>query len=102
MCSSAALRRLRPAALFSGAADGCCSFGAQPGGHAALLRHEALLLLFATLQTLVSLLLPLPSPPCYSIGGQHVLGKRLTPLPAPREQTSLVTTGAYSLCRHPM
>ncbi|PSC75400.1 S-isoprenylcysteine O-methyltransferase [Micractinium conductrix] len=37
-----------------------------------------------------------------AIGGQHVLGKRLTPLPAPREQTSLVTTGAYSLCRHPM
>lgn len=40
--------------------------------------------------------------PCHSVAGQQVLGKNLTPLPKPREGSSLVTGGAYSLCRHPM
>lgn len=46
-----------------------------------------------------------PSPPhdpgC-RVAGQQGLGKRLTPLPKPREGSSLVTSGIYAYCRHPM
>jgi protein-S-isoprenylcysteine O-methyltransferase Ste14 len=35
-------------------------------------------------------------------GGSLDLGSNLTPLPAPRDEHSLVTDGVYELCRHPM
>lgn len=34
--------------------------------------------------------------------GQRDLGYNLTPLPVPREESTLVTDGIYALCRHPM
>ncbi|KAL4442753.1 hypothetical protein ABPG77_006747 [Micractinium sp. CCAP 211/92] len=37
-----------------------------------------------------------------AVAGQQVLGRRLTPLPKPREGSSLVTSGIYAYCRHPM
>lgn len=37
-----------------------------------------------------------------AVAGQQGLGKRLTPLPKPREGSSLVTSGIYAYCRHPM
>lgn len=36
------------------------------------------------------------------VAGQQRLGKNLTPLPKPRDDSALVTTGAYAYCRHPM
>lgn len=36
------------------------------------------------------------------VGGQQSLGENLTPLPKPRDSGTLVTSGIYALCRHPM
>ena len=36
------------------------------------------------------------------VAGQQSLGVNLTPLPKPRNSSSLVTGGIYRYCRHPM
>jgi protein-S-isoprenylcysteine O-methyltransferase Ste14 len=36
------------------------------------------------------------------VAGMLKLGSNLTPLPSPKEQATLVTTGAYGLVRHPI